>query len=210
MRELIHARFRAPVRSTFIPLALCGALFAGAYASAQEYSMRDVGGWTIAASKDKKGCFLTRTYDGPGATTLLLGVDIDGSNHLSVLNENWSIKPDDRLDLNFRLSNGGYSKHPVVGMASEDKKGFVTSFETKFISYFATSKALHIYRGDVPVEQLNLDGSGAAVAELQNCVGIFKAKTAAGAREEDRSDQIPRDPFAPDAKRGSKDQPAER
>jgi hypothetical protein len=210
MRELAHAAFRAPVRSAFIPFALCAALFGGAYASAQEYSMRDVGGWTVVASKDKKGCFLSRTYAGPGETTLLLGLDIDGSNHLSVLNDNWSIKPDDRLELNFRLSNGGYSKHPVVGMASEEKKGFVTSFETKFISYFATSKALHISRDDVPVEQLSLDGSGAAVAELQNCVGVFKTKTAAGGREERRSDDIPRDPFAPDAKRGSKDQAGER
>ena len=172
--------------------------------------MRDVGGWTVAASKDKSGCFMTRTYEGAGETTLLLGLDIDGSNHLSVLNDNWSIKPQDRLNLNFRLSNGGYSKHPVVGMASEGKKGFVTNFETKFLSYFAVSKGLHIYRDEVPVEQLSLDGSGAAVAELRRCVDIYRAKTAAGAREKGRSDQIPEDPFAPDAKPRSEDLAGER
>lgn len=210
VRNLIRAGFRAPVRATFIPFALCAALFAGAYASAQDYPMRDVGGWKVAASKDKKGCFLTRTYDGPGETVLLLGLDIDGSNHLSVLNANWSIKPNDQLALNFRLSNGGYSKHPVVGMEADEKKGFVTSFEAKFIGYFATSKALNIDRGDVPVERLSLDGSGAAVAELQRCVALFKANTGAGAGEERRSDQIPTDPFAPDAKRESGDRPGER
>jgi hypothetical protein len=189
-----------------MPLALCIGLFASADAFAQEYSMRDVGGWTVAASKDQQGCFLTKTYDGAGGTTLLLGLDIDGSNHLSVLNDNWSIKPQDQLKLNFRLSNGGYTDQPAVGMVSDGKRGFVTSFETKFPSYFATSKALHIYRGDVPVEQLALDGSGAAVAELRRCVEMYRAKNAGGAREKGRSETIPRDPFAPDAERRSKDQ----
>jgi hypothetical protein len=210
MRELVHAWFRTTVRSTFIPIALCAGLFASAYASAEEYSMRDVGGWTVAASKDKKGCFLTRTYEGAGGTTLLLGLDIDGGNHLSVLNDNWSIKQMDQLKLNFRLSSGGYPNQLVVGMESEGKKGFVTNFETEFPSYFAASRALHIYRGDVPVEQLNLDGSGAAVAELRRCVDVYKAKTSAGARDKGRSDRIPRDPFAPDAKPKSKDVAGER
>lgn len=205
MRELIPAWFRTAVRLTFLPCALLAGLFASAPAAAQEYSVRDVGGWTVAASKDGQGCFLTRTYEGRGSTTLLLGLDIDGSNHLSVLNENWSIKPKDRLKLTFRLSNGGYSDHPVVGMASDGKKGFVTNFDAKFPSHFAASKALHIYRGDVPVEQLGLDGSGAAVAELRRCVGIQAAKPAAGAREKGRSGRIPKDPFAPDAKRRSGD-----
>ena len=201
MRELVQPWFRPTVRAAFIPFAVFAGLFASANASAQIYAMQNVSGWAVAASKDKKGCFLTKTYDGAGETTLLLGVDIDGSNHLSVLNDNWSIKPKDRLNLSFRLSNGGYSDHPVVGMVSEEKKGFVTTFETKFLSYFATSKALHIYRGDVPVEQLNLEGSGAAVAELRRCVEIYKARPAAGPREKERSGLIPRDPFAPDAGR---------
>lgn len=204
MRELVHARFRA-ICPTFIPFALFAGLLASAHASAQEYSVRDVGGWTVAASKDKDGCFLTRTYGGDGETTLLLGLDVDGSNHLSVLNANWSIKPKDRWKLTFRLSKGGYSNQPVVGMASQGKQGFVTNFEAKFPSYFAASKALHIYRGKVPVEQLSLDGSGAAVAELRRCVSIFSAKPAEGAREKGRSGQIPKDPFAPDAESRSRD-----
>ncbi len=194
MRELIHAR----ICPTFLRCVLFASL-AGAPAYAQDYPARDVDGWTVAASKDKEGCFVTRTYDGAGETTLLLGLDVDGGNHLSVLNANWSIKPKDRWKLTFRLSNGGYSNQSVVGMASQGKQGFVTNFEAKFPAYFATSKALHIYRGKVPVEQLSLDGSGAAVAELRNCVGIFSAKPAAGAREKGRSAQIPKDPFAPDA-----------
>jgi hypothetical protein len=210
MRELVYASFRATVRPTFfsfalITFALITGLFAGAHAFAQEYPARAVGGWTVAASKDDKGCFLTRTYERAGGTTLLLGLDTDGSNRLSVLNDNWSIKQMDRWELNFRLSKGGYSNHAVVGMTSGGKKGFVTNFETEFPSHFAKSRALHIYRGDVPVEQLNLDGSGAAVAELRRCVGLIADKAAGGAGEKGSSGEIPTDPFAPDAKPKPKD-----
>lgn len=205
MRERVHVWFRASFCSAFFPFALFAALLASAHASAQEYPARDVDGWTVAASKDKEGCFLTRTYEGAGETTLLLGLDVDGSNHLSVLNANWSIKPKDRWKLTFRLSNGGYSNQSVVGMASQGKQGFVTNFEAKFPAYFAASKALHIYRDKVPVEQLSLDGSGAAVAELRHCVEIFSAKTTTRAPEKGRSGQIPKDPFAPDAEPRSRD-----
>ncbi|GAA0320199.1 hypothetical protein GCM10009087_33140 [Sphingomonas oligophenolica] len=203
MYELVNAWFRATVRPTLFQVALLTGVFASAHAFAQEYPARDVGGWTVAASKDKSGCFMTRTYEGAGATSLFLGVDVDGGNRLTVLNENWSIQPKDQWKLTFRLSRGGYSDHPVVGIALDGKRGFVTNFETKFPTYFAASRTLYIYRGDVPVEQLSLDGSGAAVAELRRCVDVFRANAAAG--PEGRSDQIPKDPFAPDAGRKSKD-----
>ena len=209
MRESLHLRYRASVR-VFIPFAVLTGVFGSVPAFGQDYALRKVGAWTVAASRDQKGCFLSRTYDGAGETTLLLGLDIDGGNHLSVLNENWSIKPKDSEKLTFRLSNGGYPKQPVVGMASGEKRGFVTNFEPKFITYFGTSRTLHIDRGAVPVEQLSLDGSGAAVAELRRCVALYKAKGATGARETGRSDKIPRDPFAPDAKRKSDDRAGKR
>ena len=205
MRERVHVWLRAAFRPSVFPLALVAGLLASAPAAAQEYSARDVGGWTVAASKDGRGCFLTRTYAGAGGTTLLLGLDVDGANRLSVLNQNWSIKPKDRWKLTFKLTSGGYPNHPVVGMASDGKKGFVTDFDAKFPGHFAGSRALHIYRGEVPVEQLGLDGSGAAVAELRRCVGIQAATPAAGERETRRSDRIPKDPFAPDARRKSGD-----
>nr|WP_221239609.1 hypothetical protein [Sphingomonas xinjiangensis] len=184
--------------------ALATWLFASAPASAQKYRAQDVRGWTVAASKGGRGCFLTKDYGGVGGTTLLLGLGVDGENHLSVLNYNWSIKPKERLRLNFRLSGGGYSKHLAIGMASDGKKGFVTNFEPKFPTYFAASKALQIYRGEVPVEQLSLDGSGAAVSELRRCVDLHRTAPAAEAQERERSSNIPKDPFAPRPERRSK------
>ena len=155
----------------------------------------------MTASQDKKGCFLTKAYQGPGGTTLLLGLDIDGSNRLSVLNSNWSIREKDRQSLNFRLSNVSFPRHPAIGMASDGKKGFVTKFGEKFPTHFAASKFLQISRGDIAVERLDLAGSGVAVTELRKCVDIYRRKPEPDAARNDGRPHIPLDPFAPDAGR---------
>ncbi len=168
----------------------------GASAADKDTLPRKVGDWTLAISEDGDGCFLTRIYDRPGDTTLLLGLDRDGSNHLTVLNTNWSIKSKERLALDFRLTSGGYPKHFAIGLAADGKQGFVTSFERGFPTYFAKSQRLDIARGDVPVERLSLDGSGVAIAALRDCVAARKVLPAKASRDQDDADGIPRDPFA--------------
>lgn len=200
---IVRARLRATLRPLFFALVCAAGFSASDPVSARDYASRNVGDWTVVASKDGKGCFLTRDYEGNGETTLLLGLDIDGSNRLSVLNANWSIKARDRLKLNFRLSNSSYPAHFAVGIIAEGKQGFVTSFGAKFPSYFAKSLTLNISRGDVPVERLSLDGADAAVATLGKCVDDQRTKPAAAAGGKARSDDIPMDPFAP-APRDSK------
>jgi len=168
----------------------------GANAADKDGLSRKIGDWTLAVSEDGDGCFLTRIYDRPGDTTLLLGLDRDGSNHLTVLNANWSIKPKERLALDFTLTGGSYPKHFAVGLASDDQQGFVTSFEKPFPTYLARSQTLNIARGDVPVERLSLAGSGAAIAALRDCVTARKAPPAKTTRSGDAAEGIPRDPFA--------------
>lgn len=202
--EVVRPVVWAIVRSPFSAFAVAIGIFASAHAAAPGYASRDVGGWTVAASKDGKGCFLTKEYDRTGETTLLLGLEIDGTNHLTVLNANWSIKPKDRLELTFRLSDSSFPRHFAVGIASGAKQGFVTSFGPKFPSHFAASRTLHIFRGEVPVERLSLEGSGAAVAELRRCVEVQRARPAVAAGEKEPSDSIPKDPFAPDSERKRK------
>jgi hypothetical protein len=202
--DIMSCLGRPQSKGALRPAVVALGLFLSTNAAAQEYAPREVGGWTVAASKDRKGCFVTRDYARPGNTTLLLGVDIDGTNHLSLLNANWSIKPQDQLRLNFRLSTGGYAKHAAVGMFSDGKRGFVTTFEAKFPAYFAASNTLYVARDDVPVERLSLDGSGAAVAELRRCVWIHRVKSTGKASEKARPDAIPTDPFASEPKRKSK------
>lgn len=185
-------------RFAFLILAT---LYVGGPIRAADVPPRDLGDWTLAPSEDGDGCFLTRIYKRPGGTTVLLGLDRDGSNHLTVLNANWSIKPKERLALDFRLTSGGYPKHFAVGLASDGKRGFVTSFESAFLTYFARSQRLDIARSDVPVERLALDGSGAAIAALRACVTARKGKPNGPTAGEPGNDNIPRDPFAQEPKR---------
>lgn len=197
MDQRVRARSRATAR---LLIAATG-LLAAASASAQDYAIREIAGWTVTASRDGNGCFLTKAYQGPGETTLLFGLDTDGSNRLSLLNANWSIRKKARESLDFRLSNASFPRHLAIGIGSEGKKGFVTSFGTKFPALFAASGFLHVFRGDVPVAQLSLRGSGAAVAELRRCVAVHRGKRVADARDSDRAADIPIDPFASDSKR---------
>ncbi|WP_454882921.1 hypothetical protein [Sphingomonas oryzagri] len=186
------------------------AIFAGVTAiainaaAARDYALRKVGDWTVTASKDGKGCFLTREYESNGGTTLLLGLDSDGTNRLTLLNPNWSIKPKDKLKLNFRLSNSSYPAHFAIGIVSDGKQGFVTSFGAKFPALFAASKTLRVSRGDVPVERVDLDGAGEAVKQLSNCVGDQHDRPAATDGVARRSSEIPTDPFASAPRKKSK------
>jgi hypothetical protein len=202
------AKVRTPEHSQqamrLLRLAIAACLFATAPLAAQDDRARAVGGWTLAPSGDGSGCFLSRQYDGVGDTTLLLGLDVDGTNRLTLLNDNWSIAPQARVKLDFRLSGGGYVKHDAVGLASNGQKGFVTTFDAKFPAYFATSAALQVARGAVPVEQLNLAGSGAAVAALRRCVAARRAGATPELGKTLRTDAIPKDPFAPAPKRQTK------
>jgi len=186
-------------------VAICAAgigVPAAAASAAAPYPAREVGAWTVAASADGTGCFLTRDYDRAGETTLLFGIDGDGANRLSVLNANWSIRPKERVELSFRLAANRYSGQFAVGLASAGKQGFVTSFGAKFSDQLAAAQTLEIYRGKVPVERLDLAGSGAAMTELRTCVDLQRK---AAARDKDRGDSIPRDPFAARAGRKGRD-----
>lgn len=186
---------RTTVRPTSVALAAAMSISA-APAVAGDDASRQIGDWFLAASKDGEGCFLTRKYDRAGETTLLLGLDVDGTNRLTVLNTNWSIKPNDRLELTFRLSKVGFPEHLAIGIASSGKQGFVTSFGKEFPAYFASSRVLDIARGDTPVERLSLDGSSAAVVQLRKCVDTRRAQPSAKPGERKSSDSIPKDPFA--------------
>lgn len=198
---------RRTVWRVMLPPVLGFALAVGvvAHAAAPDYATRDVGGWTVAASRDGKGCFVTREYDRTGQTTLLLGLEVDGTNHLTVLNANWSIKPRDELELTFRLSNGGFPEHFAVGIASDGKQGFVTSFGKAFPTHFGASRALHILRGAVTVEQLSLEGSGVAVTELRKCVAVQRSRPARKPAEKAPATSIPKDPFAPAVRKNRED-----
>lgn len=180
--------------AVWLVVATGPAIAAGA--SAQSYTVRNQGAWTLAPSSDAPGCFMTRTYAGDGGTTLLFGLDADGRNHLSVLNDNWSIEPQDRLTLDFRLSNRRYARQSAIGMTSDGKRGFVTRFPSRFATDLATSRFLYIDRGDVPVARLTLDGSAPAIAELKRCIAAVAVQPSPKAAAGRGDVSVPKDPFA--------------
>lgn len=188
-------------RAVLAGTLLAAAALAAAPVAAQTYAARTLGAWTVRASGDASGCFVTRDYGGSGETTLLFGLDTAGENHVTLLNRDWSIKPKDRVELDFRLSNATYPRHFAVGLASNGKQGFVSSFDAAFPARLAGSRFLNIDRAGVPVERLPLDGSAAAIAELRRCVDAFRADSGGGAGQGGRSARVPKDPFAPPADR---------
>jgi hypothetical protein len=205
-RSVAHGRavLWKAVRPLGLAVIMLSGLCAGDPAAARGYASHNVGDWTVTASKDGKGCFLTRAYARAGDTTMLLGLDIDGTNRLSVLNANWSITSRERLSLTFRLSNSSYPGHFAVGIVSDGKQGFVTSFGPKFPAYFAASKDLQIARGDVPVERLSLERVDEAVSRLRKCVAAQTGEPVVAGGNDTDPNEIPEDPFAATPKRGSK------
>ena len=202
--DALPVRARAPLRSMLHLSALAATVLLGTASAAADYAVRDVGPWMVSASSDKQGCFLSRTYREPRSTTLLFGLDVDGSNRLTILNANWSIREKERLRLNFQLSNASFPRHLALGIAAAGRKGFAASFGATFPRHFATSEFLRIQRGDVPVEDLGLDGSGAAVAEMRKCVDQHRVSPAPGRRMEEDTGSIPIDPFAMKPRRDSR------
>lgn len=174
-------------------------------ADAADYRAREVGGWNISAADDGEACIMSLDYEGEGETSLIFSLKLDGDNLLAMMNYNWSIKEGEKLDLEYRLSNGTYEKHPSFGFASGGKKGFGTQFENKFSDYLAQSKYLHVYRDGKVVDNVSLTGTGVAVAELRRCLGIIRANDAAEAREKARFSHIPLDPFATPSEVGKKE-----
>lgn len=178
-------------------LAVAAALLASTAATAQDDAVRDVGGgWTLSPSSDGKGCFVTRAYPAPRETVLQLGLDTDGSNRLTLLNANWSIRARERLKLDFRLSNAAFPRHDAIGIVAEGRRGFVTTFGATFPRNLATSAFLHVRRGTVRVEELSLAGSGTAIAALRTCVERRRTAPAAASKPGRGTSGIPLDPFA--------------
>lgn len=189
----------SPARTIRGPLAIAatvGGIAVMSPAIAQDDTTKASGAWTVAASRDGGGCFATRRFDGSGETTVLIGLDRDGANHLTVLNDNWSIVPKQALTLEFRLSRGGYGDHPAVGIEADGKRGFVATFDPRFPDHVAASRRLDIFRGKTPVARLDLTGSGAAMTRLRHCV-TSQARTGPG---EAQSSDVPIDPFAAESR----------
>jgi TonB family protein len=136
-------------------------------------------------------------YEGAGATTLYLSLDINGKPLLAVSNSGWSVKEKETYELRFVMDRHEYTGGTVIGLKFGLTPALATRMTESFVDEFAKSSDLTIYRGGTVVDDLSLKGSGSAVAVLRRCVASVKARLNAEARERARLAHIPADPFAP-------------
>jgi TonB family protein len=164
-------------------------------ATAREWP--DAGGWSIAETDENDGCLMASDFEGEGDTKLVVSLGIDGRVYVIANNYNWSATPGALYEFQYVVNGSRYSGGKAVGFESGLRKGFGTKMSAEFLDDFARGSSLRIYKEDGGlVDDLNLDGSGAGVAQLRRCVAHVKAVAAAEAREKARIAHIPRDPFA--------------
>jgi TonB family protein len=155
------------------------------------------GGWDVVEGDDY--CAITSEFEGPGDSELYVILQLDGKVIVSLSNNNWTIKEDDALELTFIVNGKAYGGGKALGAPLSGKPGFVTQFEPGFIDDFIKSKSLDVYKGKTVVDNLNLAGSAAGIAQARRCLSHLRIEQQAAAREKARWSHIPEDPFAPPA-----------
>jgi hypothetical protein len=161
--------------------SLCALLPAPAHAQATPYSIYDetAEGWAIARRTD--GCFMHKTYGGPGATALTLFHSADGSSvplTLMVSSPNWAVRDGDTVAYRFELvGTAGQWSGPI--RALQDAERGVVSLNLAqpdardLLDAFAHASRLDLYRDDRIAERLTLPGGGGAIGRLRDCLATF-------------------------------------
>lgn len=156
----------------------------------------EFGGWDVVSGDDY--CGMMSEFEGPGETSLMFTLYVDGSNMLIVSNGNWTAEEGKTYPLDFYLNGTAYGGGASVGMKTDYgiKKGFATKFSKGFEDDLAKGTSLKIYMGDALVDSLDLDGSGAAISRMRTCLAKVRQTRAAEEREKARLAHIPVDPFS--------------
>src|SRR5215217_7650910 len=119
-------------------LTMCGCLLAASLPTiVHAKSWPSAGGWDVIQGDDH--CAIHLEYEGPGDTELNVMLQLDGTVLLAMYNSNWTIKEDEKVELEYRLNGGSYGGGKAVGLASSGKRGFVTSFDQNFLNDFVQS-----------------------------------------------------------------------
>lgn len=143
-------------------------------ASAGEWKdWRNVGQWQIQRNVEEQACQLQAVYKGDGDTMLLLtytpGTD---TANFALGNTGWtSLKEGDdpKVKVDFGAP-GSYSDVETNSFVTTDYHWLSMNFYGKqFLTDFALAGWVHVTKGDVVVDKLNLAGSKAAVLALNEC-----------------------------------------
>jgi TonB family protein len=149
-------------------------------------------GWEIYQTPDS--CSAIMNYDGPGGTDLILMKEKGGRLLLSLTNDAWSIKDDEKRELTYVLDDKVFVGNGR-GYKNGSKAGFVQGFNADFEDGFASANSLSILLGEQLVDRLSLTGSSAALVQVNACLGELHAQDRAIERERQKWAHIPADPF---------------
>src|SRR3546814_10064345 len=91
-------------------------------------------------------------------------------------NTGWSTSKNETYELDWDVNGKTYTGPAIgVGESYSSRKGFAGKFGGDFVEDIAAGSSLHVYRGDIVVDQLKLDGSGAAIAVAKRCLQTVRA-----------------------------------
>lgn len=163
-------------------------------ASARDWP--ETAGWEISEGDDF--CLMHMEYEGPGDSSLAIGLYADGRIIIANVNYSWSAEKGRAYpEVSFELNDQSYTG-TATGIEIVGKKGFAMKFGQEILADIAAARAVHVYKGETLVDRLKLDGSAAALGVTKRCLGSVRAKIAATERERQRWADIPKDPFASD------------
>jgi periplasmic protein TonB len=160
----------------------------------------EVQGWTIFESDDGTYCAMTMDYEGKGSTTLTFAKQLDDGIFIMASNYGWSATKDIFYDISLAFDASSYDVKSLGVGKDYEKRGFGISLNPesgrKITAELTKASGIRIYLGDTLVDNLSLQGSGAAISRVNACLANFRRLAAAKAQEKARWDHIPDDPFA--------------
>lgn len=191
----------------FLALATALALLSSPALAQNSVTKWSNGNYDVTGSLpgDDPACIMTATFEIEGRSDVEFNLLWDGDQVAFVLTSNdWSAEKGveyDGFSYYFPNSESIFNGGTTVGYVSSYlDKGFLTTFDSDFMDRLAAENRLMV--GRMPegqdmlvVADLNLAGTGSAVAALRRCTTHVINREAARIRRESRSDYIERDPF---------------
>jgi len=168
----------------FSPRAIAGVIIIAATWSGPVVA-RDwpnAGKWIVAEAPPDR-CGMVLDYDGKGETELVLSLTTGGEASMSLTNSNWTSDPDQTYNLTYYVDGVGWSGVKSSGYEDDGKKGFFAFFGPTFLKHFAASSYLRVESKDgTVIDNLDLAGSGRALAEVRQCLAQLRTDAVVQAR----------------------------
>jgi len=128
----------------------------------------ETAGWEISEGDDF--CLMHMEYEGPGDSSLAIGLYADGRIIIANVNYSWSAEKGRRYpEVSFELNGQRYTG-TATGVDIVGKKGFAMKFGEEILADIAAASAVHVYKDDTLVDRLRLDGSAAALGVTKRCL----------------------------------------